>query len=78
MHVRLTILLAIVFGSLTAFAQNSPSQAVMLVVPFPPGSGTDTGDRIIAQRLSVRWGQQVIVDNKGGAAGQIGADILGC
>ena len=53
-----------------------PSRAVTLVVPFPPGGGTDTGARIVAQKLAAKWGQQVVVDNKGGAAGQIGADLV--
>jgi tripartite-type tricarboxylate transporter receptor subunit TctC len=46
------------------------------VVPFPPGGGTDTGARIVAQRLSVKWNQSVIIDNKGGASGQVGADFV--
>ncbi len=58
------------------FAQTFPSKPVTLVVPFPPGGGTDTGGRIIAEQLSKRWGQTVIVENKGGAAGQIGADAV--
>jgi tripartite-type tricarboxylate transporter receptor subunit TctC len=49
---------------------------VTLVVPFPPGGGTDTGARIVAQRLSVKWNQSVIIDNKGGASGQVGADFV--
>jgi tripartite-type tricarboxylate transporter receptor subunit TctC len=49
---------------------------VTLVVPFPPGGGTDTGARIVAQKLAAKWGQQVIVENKGGAAGSIGADLV--
>ena len=60
-----------------AFAQAAyPSRPVTLVVPFPPGGGTDTGARLIAQKLSTKWGQQVVVENKGGAAGQIGADMV--
>jgi len=60
-----------------AFAQAGfPSRPVTLVVPFPPGGGTDTGARLIAQKLSTRWCQQVVVENKGGAAGQIGADLV--
>lgn len=58
------------------FAQTYPSRMVTLVVPFPPGGGTDTGARIIAEQLSKRWGQTVVIDNKGGAAGQIGADLV--
>lgn len=57
-------------------AQTFPTRPVTLVVPFPPGGGSDTGGRIIAEQLTKRWGQPVIVDNKGGAAGQIGADFV--
>jgi tripartite-type tricarboxylate transporter receptor subunit TctC len=46
-----------------------------MIVPFPPGGGTDTGARWVAQELSKRWGQSVIVDNKPGAAGMIGAEV---
>ena len=59
-----------------AHAAGYPERPVTLVVPFPPGGGTDTGARLVAQKLSQRWGPQVIVDNKGGAAGQIGADLV--
>jgi tripartite-type tricarboxylate transporter receptor subunit TctC len=58
------------------FAQAWPAKPVTLVVPFPPGGGTDTGARIVAQKLATKWGQQVVVENKGGAAGQIGADAV--
>jgi tripartite-type tricarboxylate transporter receptor subunit TctC len=59
------------------FAQGAyPNHAVTLVVPFPPGGGTDTGARIVAQKLGAKWGQTVVVENKGGAAGMIGADAV--
>ena len=60
----------------TSSGQAFPSRPVTLVVPFPPGGGTDTGVRIVAQKLGAKWGQTVIVENKGGAAGQIGADLV--
>jgi len=57
-----------------AMAQSYPSRSVTIVVPFPPGGGTDTGARIVAQKLSQKWGHPVIVENKGGAAGMLGAE----
>ena len=73
-----TLLLVMVMVMAGAHAQTAgwPTRPVTLVVPFPPGGGTDTGARLIAQKLAAKWGQQVIVDNKGGAAGQIGADLV--
>ena len=60
-----------------ALAQGAfPARAVTMIVPFPPGGGTDTGARIVAQKLGARWGQTVVVENKGGAAGAIGADAV--
>ena len=59
-----------------AFAQSFPNRAVTIVVPFPPGGGTDTGTRLIATRLAQKWGQSVVVDNKAGAAGIVGADFV--
>ena len=72
---HLLIALALAFAA-PVFAQGFPNKPVTLVVPFPPGGGTDTGGRVIAEQLGRRWGQPVIVENKGGAAGQIGADFV--
>jgi len=75
---RFALTLAMALGATAlsplALAQSYPSRPVTLVVPFPPGGGTDTGGRVIAEQLGRRWNQIVIVENKGGAAGQIGAD----
>ncbi|MEJ8835044.1 tripartite tricarboxylate transporter substrate binding protein [Ramlibacter sp. AN1133] len=52
-----------------------PEHPVKLVVPYPPGGATDVIGRIVAQRLSTALGQNVLIDNRGGAGGNIGADI---
>ena len=60
----------------TASAQPSyPMKPVRLIVPFPPGGSTDIVGRVAAQSLSELWGQQVTVDNRGGASGQIGVEL---
>jgi tripartite-type tricarboxylate transporter receptor subunit TctC len=71
---RMTSGLMACFFAAAVSAQSFPTRPVTLVIPFPPGGGTDTGGRILAEQLSKRWGQNVVVENKGGAAGQIGAD----
>ena len=62
--------------SSAASAQNYPSRYVRLVVPFPPGGGGDALGRPLANRLSELWGQQVVIENKGGAGGNIGAQAV--
>ena len=75
MHSRLFMAVALCALSITS-AWAWPDKPVTIVVPFPPGGGTDTGARIVGQKLSVKWGQPVTIDNKGGAAGQVGADFV--
>jgi tripartite-type tricarboxylate transporter receptor subunit TctC len=55
---------------------NYPSKPIKLVVPFPPGGPLDTVGRTIAQKLSESWGQPIVVENKPGAGGNIGADSV--
>ena len=57
-------------------AQDFPSKTVRIVVPYPAGGGTDIVARLISPRLAERWKQTVIVDNKGGASGVLGSDIV--
>ncbi len=58
-----------------AFADTWPSRPIKLVAPFAPGGGSDFTSRLIAEKLSARLGQPVIVDNKPGAGGNLGAEV---
>jgi tripartite-type tricarboxylate transporter receptor subunit TctC len=68
-----SLLLAAVLPTF-ASAQSYPVKPVRFIVPFPPGGGNDTIARLVAQKLSAALGQQVIVDNKPGAGGTVGAE----
>ena len=58
----------------SGFAQTFPNRPVRLIVPFPPGGPTDVVGRLYADKLGALWGQTVLVDNRAGAAGNIGAE----
>ena len=63
--------------SLTALAQaNYPNRPIKLIIPFTPGGVTDTSGRYIAEQLSLKLGQQVVAENKPGASGNIGAQMV--
>jgi len=71
-------LLALAFVT-PAFAQTGsgyPDRPVHLIVPFPAGSATDIVSRVMAQRLSVKLGQQFVMENRPGASGNLGADVV--
>ncbi|OGA64823.1 MAG: hypothetical protein A3G81_31825 [Betaproteobacteria bacterium RIFCSPLOWO2_12_FULL_65_14] len=67
----LFILGALVAAS--AAAQSWPQKPVKFIVPFPPGGATDISARLLGERLSQIWGQQVVIENRGGAGGGVGA-----
>lgn len=59
-----------------AVAQSYPRKAIRFVVPYVPGGNTDILSRLIGNKLSEAWGQQVIIDNRPGAAGTVGAELV--
>jgi tripartite-type tricarboxylate transporter receptor subunit TctC len=63
-------------GAAGAMAQAFPAKPVRVIVPFPPGGGADALARLIGPRLTEIWGQQVIIENRPGASGHIGADFV--
>src|SRR5258706_10817007 len=71
--------LSVVFPAAAALAQTAasyPNRPITLVVPYTPGSGIDILARVIAPKLNRKWGEPVVVDNKPGASGIIGADVV--
>lgn len=57
-------------------AAEYPARPIRIVVPFPPGGATDVLARIVGQKMTDNWGQQVVIDNRAGASGLLGADIV--
>jgi tripartite-type tricarboxylate transporter receptor subunit TctC len=66
---------AALFAMPAAYAQTYPAKTVRIIVPFSPGGATDIVTRLLAQKLTASWGQQVVADNRAGASGNIGADL---
>src|SRR5690606_8380877 len=67
---------AILFASSAALAQSYPTGPVRMVVPFPAGGGVDSMGRIVAHKLTEALGKQVIVENRGGANGMVGSELV--
>jgi tripartite-type tricarboxylate transporter receptor subunit TctC len=68
--------LCALFVAASGMAQSFPARSVRIVVPFPPGGGADALARLMAPKLSEIWTQQLIVENRPGASGHIGADFV--
>lgn len=73
MHARWIVALAL-FAAASSAAQTYPERPLRMIVPFPAGGGSDAVGRIIAQKLTERLGQQMVVDNRAGAGGSIGTE----
>jgi tripartite-type tricarboxylate transporter receptor subunit TctC len=58
-----------------AHAQDYPNKPIRMIVPYPPGGGTDVVARIVNEKLSAELGQSIVIDNKGGAGGSVGTEI---
>src|SRR6201986_4588999 len=58
-----------------AAAQNYPAKPITLIVPYPAGGGVDTMGRIVGQKLTEALGQQVVIENRGGAGGVVGTTV---
>ena len=74
--IGLTAVLALMLASAGASAQGYPTKPIRLVVPYPAGGPLDIMARAIGQKLSEAWKQPVVVDNRAGAGGNIGADFV--
>ena len=67
---------ALVLLHATAWAQNYPAKNITLIVPYPAGGGTDLFARAIAQDMGRQFERQIIIDNRSGASGNIGAEAV--
>jgi tripartite-type tricarboxylate transporter receptor subunit TctC len=67
--------MVLALAGFTAAAQNYPAKPVRMIVPYPPGGPTDFVGRALGQKISEAWGQQVVVENRAGAASAVGTEV---
>jgi len=75
-HLAVLIVLAALFYPLPVHAQVYPAKPVRVIIVFPPGGSNDVVGRIVFQKMSDQMGQQFVIDNRGGAAGTIGSEVV--
>jgi len=73
---RLMMAAALLLAPAAAMADDYPNKPIRLIIPFPPGGSNDVVGRLVAKELSDKIGQQVFVDNRGGAGGMVGTEAL--
>jgi tripartite-type tricarboxylate transporter receptor subunit TctC len=76
LRIAVPVILAVLLSPLLASAQAYPAKSVRVLIPWPPGGSNDVVGRIVMQKLGEVLGQQFVIDNRPGAAGSIGSDIV--
>src|SRR5262247_2668076 len=76
MTCRLLLAAVWVFAAALVHAQDYPSRPIRIVVPYPPGGSADLVPRAVADKLQTMWGQPVLIENRPGAGGNIGAESV--
>jgi tripartite-type tricarboxylate transporter receptor subunit TctC len=76
LNVAAAALAVLMFAPVLAPAQNYPTKPVRVIIAWPPGGANDIGGRIVMQKLTETTGQQFVIDNRGGASGIVGSDVV--
>src|SRR3954466_3163812 len=72
----LMVVTALLGASAASFGQEYPARPIRMILGFAPGGSTDLVARVVGQKMAESWGQQVVIDNRPGANGMIGADLV--
>ena len=74
--IALTLAAAAGIAAAQSNIANYPNKPIRIIVPYPPGGATDVMARVIGQKLAESWGQPVVIENKAGASGSVGSEIV--